>query len=254
MTLHDMQSDFLHGVYTDDEQHPMLDSIAGTRNLSATEHFDIYRSSIFGGLLNSLTDIYPVCKALVGDVFFDAMALTYIRRTPSRQPDLNHYGDDFPEFISGFPPVSGLPYLPDMARLEWAWHRAYWAADHRPLDPDSIVSIPEEERGGMIFRLPPSATLLESDYPLLHIRKMALDETEDEFVDLDRENGVRLIIWREDMELRIAPLKNDEWQLLRLFHQGSPFQEVCTHFDETPTSLPLNRLLLNVFHHGWLMR
>jgi hypothetical protein len=247
-----MQSGFLHGVYTDEKQHPVLASIAGTRKLSAKEHFDIYRSSIFGGLLKSLTDIYPVCKTLVGDLFFDAMTLAYIRRTPSRQPDLNHYGDDFPEFISEFRPASELPYLPDMARLEWAWHRAYWAADHRPLDPGSIASMPEEQQGEIVFRLPPSATLLESNYPLLHIRNVALDETEDKLVDLDQENGLRLMIWREDLELRMAPLTNAEWQLLCLFHQGIQFQEVCAHFNETPTSLPLNKLLLNVFHYGWL--
>lgn len=252
MLLHELQSNFLQGVYADDQLHPILESIAEPGGLSATQHFDIYRASIFGGLLKSLTEIYPLCKSLVGDRFFNAMALAFLRRTLSRQPDLNLFGKDFSEFISIFPPASDLPYLPDMTRLEWAWHRAYWATDHRPLGPGSIANIPGERHGELVFRLPPSTTLLESDFPLLHIRHIALDETEDEVVDLNKEGGVKLIIWREDLELRIAPVTDDEWQLLRVLQQGGPFAKVCTHFDETPTSVPLDKLLLNVLHKGWL--
>lgn len=252
MLLHKLQSDFLQGVYTEDPQHPTLENIAEPGGLSASAHFEIYRASIFGGLLKSLSEIYPVCKALVGDRFFDAMALAHIRRTPSRQPDLNLYGEDFPEFVSVFPAASGLPYLSDMARLEWAWHQAYWAADHERLTPGSVANLQEERHGALVFRLPPSATLLESDYPLLHIRHVALDETEDEILDLDQESGIKLIIWREELELRMASLTDDEWRLLCVLRQGRPFGEVCRHFDKNPTNVPLDKLLLKVFHQGWL--
>lgn len=252
MLLHKLQSEFLQGVYTEDPQHSILENISEPGELSASAHFEIYRASIFGGLLKSLTEIYPVCKALVGDRFFDAMALTHIRRSPSRQHDLNLYGEDFPVFVLVYPPVSGLPYLSDMAQLEWAWHRAYWAADHERLTPDLIANIQEERHGELVFRLPPSATLLESDYPLLHIRHLALDETEDEILDLDQESEVKLIIWREELELRMASLTDDEWRLLCVLRQGRPFGEVCGHFDKNPTKVPLDKLLLKVFHQGWL--
>ena len=44
------------------------------------------------------------------------------------------YGEGFAPFLEGFPPAAGLPYLPDVARLEYARRLAYHAADDTAAD------------------------------------------------------------------------------------------------------------------------
>ena len=38
----------------------------------------------------------------------------------------------FPNFLETFEPAQRAPFLPDVARIEWAWRQAYHAADARP--------------------------------------------------------------------------------------------------------------------------
>ena len=40
-----------------------------------------------------------------------------------------------PEFLAAFPPVAHLPYLPDVARLDWPARRPTTPSDAAPLDP-----------------------------------------------------------------------------------------------------------------------
>src|SRR5262249_59736878 len=71
-----------------------------------------------------LEPAYPVVSALVDRRFFGYAADAFIRRHPPAGARLGEDGADVPEFLAAFPPCAHLPYLPDVARLEWAVHRA----------------------------------------------------------------------------------------------------------------------------------
>jgi uncharacterized protein (UPF0276 family) len=88
----------------------------------------IYRGNLSANWRRALDAAYPVVRQLVGGEFFDALARVYGRRHPSRDPDLNHFGLELPSFLEGFAPAAELPYLPDMARLEWSIHASHYAA------------------------------------------------------------------------------------------------------------------------------
>lgn len=89
----------------------------------------VYRNNVMGSLLDGLAASFPVVQALVGEAFFRAMAAVFVRAAPPQSPVLAHYGGGFADFIAGFAPAAGLPYLADMARLEFARVQAYHAAD-----------------------------------------------------------------------------------------------------------------------------
>jgi len=48
-------------------------------------------------------------------------------RASARAAALAEYGDGFADFLAGFAPAQSLPYLADVARLEWAINAAYHA-------------------------------------------------------------------------------------------------------------------------------
>ncbi|MFX9866817.1 DNA-binding domain-containing protein, partial [Acinetobacter baumannii] len=91
-----------------------------------------YRATSIANATAALRLAYPVCRLITGDDYFDALARRYRAACPSRDGDLNRYGDRFAAFLDGFEPVRALPYLPDVARLEWSVHVATMAADARP--------------------------------------------------------------------------------------------------------------------------
>ena len=51
-------------------------------------------------------------------------------RTTSASGGLNELGGHLADFLPAFAPARELPYLADVARLEWLVHKAHYAADH----------------------------------------------------------------------------------------------------------------------------
>ena len=58
----------------------------------------------------------------------------FIARHPPQSPALVEFGGAFALFLAAFEPAGSLSYLTDIARMEWARHAAYHAADAAPAD------------------------------------------------------------------------------------------------------------------------
>lgn len=112
-----------------------------------------YRNNAYGNWAGALAGAYPILRKIVGAEFFGGMARHYAREFPSRSGDLNEYGAFMPEFAAAFEPTQDLPYLPDVARMEWLVHRAHFAPD-----------------------APPFVAFLISDWPLARIWEVHQDD------------------------------------------------------------------------------
>ncbi len=145
-----------------------------------------YRGNVFSNCANALAAAYPIVRKIVGVEFFEATAREYARAHPSTSGDLNEYGDALAAFLAAFPHTRDLPYLPDVARMEWLAHRAYYAADAAPFDPARLADLPPERWVALRPVLAPGCALLASDWPLARIWTVHQDNYEGEFdVDLD---------------------------------------------------------------------
>ena len=103
------------------------------------ERLAIYRRAVFANYRNALGATYPVVKKLVGEPFFHAAVDAFVLAHPSVSGDLNVYGGEFGAFLAGYGPAAALPYLPDVARLEWAMDEASRAADD-DASPDAVLA------------------------------------------------------------------------------------------------------------------
>ncbi|HZX27112.1 MAG TPA: DUF692 family protein [Telluria sp.] len=128
------------------------------------ERFALYRGNQTANWDKVLSAAYPVLRQLVGAEFFTALARAYGHAYPSDSPDLNRFGAHFADFLAGFEHVAAYPYFPDVARLEWALHRAYYAPAAVPLDPATLAGLSPDEFEALPVRLHPSCALLASDY------------------------------------------------------------------------------------------
>ena len=135
----------------------------------APRRFAVYRNNVAGSLTRALEAGFPTVRALVGDDFFAAMALVFLRAHPPRSRMLMLYGDAFPAFLAGFPAVAHLAYLPDVARLELALRDSYHAADSTPLPEDEFQRLLSTDIACLRLMLAPSLRLLRSDWPVVSI-------------------------------------------------------------------------------------
>jgi len=106
---------------------------------------DIYRNNTIGTRKRALQAIYPVIEKVLGESCFDMLAFDFVNASPSIDSDLNLYGAGFPDFLQKLsnndPAFSGLPYLQDLATLEWLHHKAYYAADDLELSETQFARI-----------------------------------------------------------------------------------------------------------------
>ncbi len=193
--------------------------------LSAQRRIAIYRHNVFTNLCNALSDLYPVVKRIVGEVFFTEAAHSFITQIPSRAGDLNQFGREFGPFLRHYPHASDLPYLAEVATLEWQWHTVFHAADAAPLDLARLASIPADQMGAIVFALHPAVTLLSSPYPLLQIWQVNQPEYADDWqIDWDAP-AVHLVVYRREFEVRIQQLTGGEHIFLQSAAAGLPLEQ-----------------------------
>jgi len=83
----------------------------------------------------ALAAAYPVLRAQVGEAPFAGMARAYRALYPPSSGDLGAWGDSVAAFLEMREAWPEHPWLPDLARLEWAVHRA-----HRADDPCAVAA------------------------------------------------------------------------------------------------------------------
>ncbi len=168
----------------------------------------VYRNNYRGNLHDTLASAYPVIHQLVGEDFFRLLAKRFIEQHASRSGNLHRYGGEMDEFLTHFENTQHLVYLPDMARLEWAYHRAYFADDAVPFDLARLVNIAPESYAGLRWQLHPSCTLLTTAYPVAAIWQAHQDGANADFnIDLEA-GGDSLLVYRNGLSMninRIAP-------------------------------------------------
>ncbi len=157
----------------------LLEHLDQNSSRSPTQQIGIYRQTVRSNLYSALEDTFSACSKVVGKDYFKQLAAEYFTKHPPEDTDLNIYGDQFPNYLQSVletrPEAASLPYLPDLARLEWYWY---------------ILS----------FTDPAQRFTLESEYPIHLIWDLALGKSEEEVnlnsggvtLDLYKENGKKL--------------------------------------------------------------
>jgi hypothetical protein len=159
-----------------DPERPTPEGLMNPDGTPANRRFDIYRNNVTASLTEAMARAFPVIEKLVGEEFFKAMAVVYLRAFPPESPLMMFYGKDFPKFLKGFPPVKKLGYLPDVARIELGLRHAYHGEDTTPADPAALTSVAPDALMSLRLTLAPWITVLSSPYPVHAIWLANTDE------------------------------------------------------------------------------
>ncbi len=178
----------------------------------------VYRSNVFGNWAQALAGAYPIVRKIVGAEFFEGLARAYSSAHPSVSGDLNEYGAQLAEFVEIFPHTRDLPYLPDVARMEWLAHRAYYAQDAEPL---SLDGLDESSR----LALTPACALLASEWPLARIWTVHQDDYEGA-IDVDLRSGPdRILVHRPKWRAQVRSLAPGDYRFLDCARAGKTLGE-----------------------------
>jgi hypothetical protein len=128
-TLESLQSGMAAALLAADPAGQALPEALFTGAHAGAVGLRVHRNTVLGAHGNALRLGFPVVDKLVGEDFFDRMAIDYARARPPRAPQLDEYGAGFASHIEGFPGTEAIPYLSELAQFEW---RFAVAARSRP--------------------------------------------------------------------------------------------------------------------------
>ncbi|MEW8509920.1 MAG: DNA-binding domain-containing protein [Candidatus Thiodiazotropha sp.] len=183
------------------------------------ERFNVYRNNFVVLNGDALADMYPVIKRLLGAEAFRLPATAYVRDFPPMDRALLLYGERFADFLAAVPELSGLPYLADVARLEYAWTAAYHADDVVSLGQHQIAALPPDGVENLSLRPHPSMHCISSDYPIYSIWLANQGEQMEETISLD-EGGSQVVVIRPKVEVEVREVSPGSLALLQSLASG----------------------------------
>lgn len=172
--------------------------------IPAAARLRVYRHHVFASLGAALAANFPTVQAVVGADFFRGLARAFIGQSLPSQPVLAEYGAAFAGFIANNGPAD-LPYLADVARLDWALNLAFHAPAGDRLSPVDLAAIPPERLPSLHLVLAPGAALIESAFPLDRIWSASQPDAPEATVDLSS-GGVHLLVMRRADDAAFAAL------------------------------------------------
>jgi hypothetical protein len=199
----------------------------------------VYRGNVLANLHDALAAAYPVVRRLVGDAFFREAAERFAREHPSRSGDLHEFGAAFADFLAAYPHAAGLPYLPDVARLEWAVARALHAADPGQVDFARLAAVPEAERVRVRFLLQSGARLMACEFPIASI--WAANQPDRDGTPERSAGAERVLVHRDGFVGRVRELAPLDWRFLDALADGAAMETLA---EDDALAPELERLLV----------
>lgn len=159
-----LQQDFASALFDSRGEQQALARFKGGAN---AQRFGLYRGNLTVTWDKTLSAAYPVLRQLVGTEFFSALSRAFGMAHPSVDADLNRFGAGFAQFLDTFEHVAQYPYLPDMARLEWALHCAHYAPEARAITSAELAMLDPARLEAAHFALHPACFLLASQWAIV---------------------------------------------------------------------------------------
>jgi hypothetical protein len=197
----------------------------------AERRFAAYRRNVIGNWRSALASTYPVLAQLLGAQHFRDLADQYITTYPSSSGDLNAYGGELATLLDASARCKELPWLADVARLEWALLLVYGAPDAAPFDLAALAGVPVEQQAALRLQVWPGTTLIVSQWPLVDIwqaHQLAPEACDAALaaIDLSPANAPRYVLAaRSEGRVFAAPLSLAEATFLQALQASQTLAE-----------------------------
>jgi hypothetical protein len=199
-----------------------LAAIVRDDGIAFDKRLQVYRNNTIISLTEALKATYPVVAALVGDEFFGFAAKAFISGDPPQAPRLAEYGSGFAAFLAAFEPARTLPYLADVAALEWAVNEAHHAPDDNALTPQELSAVPPENSAALVFALRHSCRLLKSKYQV--DRLWQAHQPGGTLQDLAIEGDCYFLVYRPQDDVEMMTLGAAGYALLARISEGATLE------------------------------
>ena len=206
MSLEQIQNEFIEFLYTpkpgEEQKNHIRSYFLDPQHSDPHNGLKIYRGNLVFGLIGAMKETYVFTRVLLGENNFNFFSRDFLYQNPSRDSDLIQYGGGFGDFLAGREEIQHLAFIPEVARLEWALERAFYA----PPEPSLTGELPEIGRESKL-RFKNSVRLVQSAYKIhkawAGFTEKGVDGFEGEMFKKEPES---LVVWSDEGSPRVTPV------------------------------------------------
>ena len=211
----------------------------------ANTRYNVYRNNVFVALRDALHVNFPILAKLLGTEPFSKLTNEYLRQHPPTSPLIMYYGSKMPAFLSDFPPLQHIGYLPDVATLELALRQSYHAADAEPLDA-ATLNAADPEHISLTFA--PATRLIQSDWPLHDLWRFNSE------IDAPTPRAIAqsILVTRAEFDPEPHPLTPAQFAWATSVQRGETLGLAHNHALQIDSAFDLTPLLTLLFRHNAL--
>lgn len=245
--LRETQNSFRTALFSHDDEalKGLLDG-----GMAPASRFDAYKNNVYGSLAGVLVSAFPVIADLAGEENFRFLAHKFIEAHPPHRAQLYLFGDEFAGFLEKLPAVlEDFPFLPDLARLEWAVNESYFASDAEPMPAEALAAFAAEDYGRLCLDPHPSVRLINSDWPIWHFWDAGgLPESQSSESPADKPDddsltpeGDAVLVVRPQDQVEVVLLSPGDFTFLNAVNQGTNLGEAAVGAAETEPEFDLTQ-------------
>ena len=252
MRLADWQGAFVAALQPNGDDRTLLRLVGSAEK----NRLSVYRNNAFQALLSCLQNSFPVCQIVLGQDCFKQLTQQFSVSYPLNDANLNHYGRQFPQFLSDeilqHQAFEGLEYLAELAALEWALNQGYYAQDRsdylcqpqvHPLQ--QLAHLSELQQQHLVLLLQPDIELLSCHYPVHEVwrkHQVVAEQVPRQFHD---GAAYHLLIFRAQFKVSYCQISAAAAQLVIALKQGLSLGQL------TSANLDLSELS-ELIERGWV--
>ena len=197
------------------------------QGVAPEDRLQIYRNTSMGVMASALRLVFVAVGHVLGAEFFEGAARMFVAEAPPRSAWLDQYGADFPDFLAQLPQAASVPYVADLARLEWSVNLVLHASDAMPLAIADLAGLTEADLSQLRLVPHPTAQLLRCDFPADAIWHAVLERDDDAMAAVDLSDGpVGLLVQRTAQGIELMRLSEPQWSVATALFLGQPLGAV----------------------------
>ena len=235
------------------EQSNLLHALAGQSGRAFNSRgLQVYQANRAVLAERTLASTYPVVAQLIGQTSFEPLARHFWQQHPPQRGDMGQWGLQLAEFLEAAPQLVDEPFLADVARLEWALHRAAGAPDAL-LDAPSFALMADDAALRVSLTLSPGAATFASAYPVVSIinAHLAGQPTLDDAADLLRQGqGELALVWRQGYKPKVRSISVAEYSLINALGKGATLEAALDMASSNEPAFDFNTWLSQAVQTG----
>jgi len=157
--------------------------VAVPPGVDVSTRLGVYSGGYPARLREALLEAFPAVAKILGDGSLASMVARYRPQVPTGWCNLNYVGRALPNFLLSDRLAEELPFLPDLARLEWCVVECFHARVGEPFDLATTASWELEDWATVRIAFQPGVALVSSPWPVHELR--AARERERSEIDVD---------------------------------------------------------------------